>query len=109
MFDVSEFPEVPTGEALTEFEEAGEEDGWEGKGRGSVVDLEEQLRGTMQKLAYCGSTLGPLPDGCSYTVALELKETKPPPIGVSSRPNPSFLLIPCFSVAPGRWKEVPIR
>ncbi len=89
MFDVSSFPEVPPGETLTKFEEVEEE----GASLGPVqkdktlkvilVDIEEQLRATMRKLAYCGSKLGPLPEGCSYTVALELKERKHPPIGVS--------------------------
>jgi|SRR5450432_650920 mitotic spindle assembly checkpoint protein MAD2B len=84
MFDVSSFPEVPPVEALTEFEEAQEGEGgnattW----KVNLVDVEEQLRATVRKLAYCGSKLGTLPEGCTYTVAVELKDKADPPIGVS--------------------------
>lgn len=89
MFDVSSFPEVPVEEAFTEFEEGddgveGSTDGHKGKGfRINIVDVEEQLRATMRKLACCGGRLRPLPEGCSYTVVVELKEKADPPIGVS--------------------------
>ncbi len=88
MFDVSSFPEVPVEDALTEFDDGddgavGLGEGLRGKGlRVNLVDVEEQLRATMRKLAYCGGNLGPLPEGCSYTVVVELKEKADPPIGV---------------------------
>lgn len=88
MFDVGSFPEVPVVDALTEFDNGDEgavglEEGQKGKGfRVNLVDVEEQLRATMRKLAYCGGKLGPLPEGCSYTVVVELKEKADPPIGV---------------------------
>lgn len=88
MFDVSSFPEVPVEDALTEFDDGddgavGLGEGLRGKGlRVNLVDVEEQLRATMRKLAYCGGKLGPLPEGCSYTVVVELKEKADPPIGV---------------------------
>ncbi|KAH8808838.1 DNA-binding protein [Xylogone sp. PMI_703] len=78
LFDVSSFPTVPANEIFTPLERegsAGEEL------RISLVDIEEQLRATIRKLAVCGSKLGPLPDGCTYTVAVELKDKAPPPIG----------------------------
>lgn len=90
MFDVSAFPIIPIGEQFTEFEERRED---EGLGSGfqqgqqllkkqiSIVDVEEQLRATVRKLAYCGSKLGLLPEGCTYTVAVELKDKAEPPIG----------------------------
>jgi len=83
MFDVSSFPSVPAGESLTPFEdeEAVNVDDVEQKPKISLVDVEEQLRATMQKLAYCGSKLGPLPENCTYTVAVELKDKADPPIG----------------------------
>jgi mitotic spindle assembly checkpoint protein MAD2B len=86
MFDVSTFPEVHAGELLTVFDDGDAEVERQG-GKGlkvNLVDVEEQLRATVRKLAYCGSKLGPLPEGCSYTVAVELKEKADPPIGVSS-------------------------
>ena len=75
MFDVSGFPSVPEAESLTVFEET--------PGATNAVDLEEQLRGAMSKLAYCGSSLGKLPECCSFTVAVELKDEAERPLGVS--------------------------
>ncbi len=85
MFDVSSFPSVPANESLTPFEEVGsaEDNDSESNTKESLVDVEEQLRATVRNLAYCGSKLGPLPEGCTYTVAVELKEDADPPIGVS--------------------------
>lgn len=93
LFDVSRFPSVPEREIYTTFETAeggtgsgkavegeGEEDG-PLKNPQSIVDIEEQLRATVRKLAYCGFKLGSLPDNCSFTVAVELKEQAEPPIG----------------------------
>lgn len=88
LFDVSSFPSVPPSETLTPFEDAlpgNDENGADGPSTTStnIVDLEEQFRGVMGKLAYCGSSLGQLPEGCSFTVCIELKEKAEPPIGVS--------------------------
>lgn len=102
MFDVSAFPVVPIGEQFTEFEERVEIEGADLvhgtdrekplKKKISIVDIEEQLRATVRKLAYCGSKLGELPEGCTFTVAVELKDKADPPIGhpqpwVPSDPN----------------------
>lgn len=76
LFDVSSFPIIPPGENLTEFEER------EGELGISLVDVEEQLRAGARKLAYCGSKLSSLPEGCTYTVAVELRDSADPPIGV---------------------------
>lgn len=84
MFDVESFPEVPLSEALTPFHQ-GETDADNSNRpdlKVSLVDIEEQLRATIRKLAYCGSKLRPLPDGCTFTVAVELKDRADPPIGV---------------------------
>jgi mitotic spindle assembly checkpoint protein MAD2B len=89
MFDVSSFPLIPKAEALTPFEDDEEQEeseddtGREGMSRISTVDVEEQLRAAVRKLAYCGSKLSSLPQGCTYTVVVELKEQEEPPIGVS--------------------------
>lgn len=85
MFDVSNFPSVPEKERFTEFEGTEAKEGDDGEEmRINKVDVEEQLRATVRKLAYCGGKLSDLPDGCTYTVAVELKEKSDPPIGVSS-------------------------
>jgi len=80
LFDVERFPVVDPKEALTEFEAR------EGQGelRISVTDVEEQLRATIRRLSYACSSMGPLPEGCTYTVAVELRDQAEPPIGVSS-------------------------
>src|SRR5438045_2419855 len=86
VFDVSSFPDIPVGELLTEFE--GTENGGNGlPGKGfkvNLVDVEEQLRATIMKLAYCGDKLGSLPEECSYTVAVELKDDANAPLEVSA-------------------------
>jgi len=87
MFDVGSFPVVPKVEALTLFEdeeenqEEGDYVGEDGRMKVSTVDVEEQLRAAVRKLAYCGSKLTPLPQGCTYTVIVELKDQADPPIG----------------------------
>jgi len=80
LFDVSSFPSVPVSEILTPFESTEGEEGVHGL-KISLVDVEEQLRATVRKLAYCGSKLGSLPEDCTYTVAVELKDKADPPIG----------------------------
>lgn len=50
---------------------------------GNVVDIDEDLRAAMLKLArVCKAELEPLPEDCSYTVAVELKEMAEMPPGV---------------------------
>lgn len=84
VFDVERFPVVPELEKFTEFVRDGEgEEGFRGVGV-SAVDVEEQLRAAIRKLAYCGGKLGELPEGCTYIVVVELKDTAEPPIGVRS-------------------------
>lgn len=79
MFDVSRFPAVPASEIDMPLE-AAEMDG-DISPVLPIVDMEEQFRATMSKLCGCGSTLKPLPDGCTYTIAIELKEDGEPPLG----------------------------
>ncbi|KAL3420005.1 HORMA domain-containing protein [Phlyctema vagabunda] len=97
IFDVSRFPEVPPNSLYVPFEERpregeaeredsvpaelGEEDAKLKKPQ-SVVDIEEQLRATIRKLAYTAENMGDLPEDCTFTVAVELKDSKDaqPPI-----------------------------
>ncbi|KAI9801814.1 MAG: hypothetical protein M1825_003187 [Sarcosagium campestre] len=94
MFDVSEFPSVPLGEALTPFESedgvlldpVGDRGGGGGGGRQhqpdtNVYDIEEQFRAALQKLVTRSASLSPLPDDCSFTICIELKDESQPPIG----------------------------
>lgn len=58
------------------------------------VDLSEQLRATLSALSTCGTRLRPVPEGCTFSVAIELKDdtTSATPIGhpqpwVPAQPN----------------------
>jgi mitotic spindle assembly checkpoint protein MAD2B len=92
LFDVSRFPIVEKKLAWVEFEErpgdvkgkGKEVDNGQGAGKDiNIVDIEEQLRATIRKLEYTGSKMDDLPQGCTYTVAVELRDTPEaaPPIG----------------------------
>ena len=90
VFDVDRFPVVPAREQGTEMVRDGDElgEGEEGEGDSlkgvgvNAVDVEEQLRAVVRKLAYCGEKLGALPEECTFTVVVELKDCGEPPIGV---------------------------
>lgn len=78
VFEVSRFPAVSASDIDVALEAAD----------GSllpIVDLEEQLRATMSKLSNCSSSLGPLPKGCTFTIAIELKGEGNAPL---SHPQP---------------------
>ncbi|KAK0311185.1 hypothetical protein LTR01_003179 [Friedmanniomyces endolithicus] len=83
VFDVSRFPAVSQADLDTLLEREGE-DG-EVLPAVPLVDIEEQFRATMGKLAGCGAALKPLPDGCTFTVAIELKSEGHAPV---SHPQP---------------------
>ncbi|CAK7211947.1 hypothetical protein SCUCBS95973_001296 [Sporothrix curviconia] len=40
------------------------------------TDLDDQLRGVLQRLAQAGQQVAALPDGCTFTVAIELGDTE---------------------------------
>lgn len=48
------------------------------------VDIDEQLRAAVRRLAYAAEKLAPLPENCTFTIAVELREQSEAPIGVSS-------------------------
>ncbi|KFY35657.1 hypothetical protein V494_05716 [Pseudogymnoascus sp. VKM F-4513 (FW-928)] len=100
VFDVGAWPVVARTDRFVEFE-----DQVEGKGKGKdveqpareeegegentageevkihIVDIEEQLRATIRRLAYTAEKMPPLPEGCTYTVIVELRDDATPPIG----------------------------
>ncbi|KAK2627713.1 hypothetical protein QTJ16_002359 [Diplocarpon rosae] len=77
MFDVERFPVVGEKERWTEFEGR-----VEGEQAGvKRADVEEQLRGTIRRLDYACSKLVPLPEGCTFSVAVELRDEAEVPIG----------------------------
>lgn len=76
---------MPPSEALTPFEESVEEGSKppNPSKKLPVVDLEEQFRAIFARLSFCSSTLAPLPQNCTFTVCIELKDELgvDPPIG----------------------------
>jgi len=79
MFDVSRFPVVPVGEHLTPLDRR--DDKGDRVSVLPVVDLEEQMRATMARLSDCGAVLKPVPDDCTFTVVVELKDESEPLLG----------------------------
>lgn len=47
------------------------------------ADIHEALRGALQRLAYAAQAAEKLPPGCTFTLALELRDEAEAPIGVS--------------------------
>jgi mitotic spindle assembly checkpoint protein MAD2B len=99
MFDLSKFPVVAREDFHTPIERlspSGQQRPTPSKP--ASVDLEEQFRAVMAKLTVCDTMLKPVPSGCTFTVAIELKDMADPPIG-----HPQ----PWVPVQPSLQKEVP--
>ncbi|KAI1367310.1 HORMA domain-containing protein [Xylaria arbuscula] len=45
------------------------------------TNVDEQLRAAVRRLAYVGEKMGPLPEGCTFSVAVELRDEAEAPIG----------------------------
>ncbi|CAN8102608.1 unnamed protein product [Discula destructiva] len=45
------------------------------------TDVDEQLRGAVRRLAYAGEKMDNMPEGCTFTVAVELRDQAVAPIG----------------------------
>ncbi|RAL61138.1 hypothetical protein DID88_010477 [Monilinia fructigena] len=72
MFSLSRFPTIPISERFTEFEFRAAGDPNEIRN----VDVEEELRATLRKLAYSAGKLEGLknPEDCTWGVVMEMKE-----------------------------------
>ena len=100
LFDVERFPVVGEKEKLVEFEardanpnnpnlttntnvEGQAQPQPQLKAGVKRADIEEQLRGTIRRLDYACSRLTPLPEDCTYSIAVELRDEPgvDPPIG----------------------------
>lgn len=83
VFDLEGWPAWPEGPEGRERkgkevdEEQGEGVNW--------VDVEEGLRGALRRISYAAEKLGPAPRGCTFTLAVELRDEAPAPIGVCIR------------------------
>ncbi|KAH7150484.1 HORMA domain-containing protein [Dactylonectria estremocensis] len=56
------------------------------------TDVNEALRGALRRIAYAGETMPALPEGSTFTLAVELRDEAPAPIGhpqhwIPSQPN----------------------
>ncbi|TPX14154.1 uncharacterized protein E0L32_000548 [Thyridium curvatum] len=76
-------------EVEVEDEDEDEDDSDDDEDRAALIDdavnwadVEEQLRGALRRLSHTGEKMGPLPDGCTFTVAVELRDEAKAPIGV---------------------------
>lgn len=76
VFDVSMFPET-FGDALPAAA-SGEED----DGEVNWADVEEALRAALGRIAHAGEARKKLEDGCTFTLAVELRDGAEPPISV---------------------------
>lgn len=94
MFDVSRFPGWPGGaKPMAQFERALAKEYRNEDSRDdeyyfptaqtvSWPDLDEQLRGALRRTAYAAEKMDVLPEGCTFTVAVELRDDALAPIGV---------------------------
>jgi mitotic spindle assembly checkpoint protein MAD2B len=100
MFDLSKFPVVAKEDFHTPIERQSPTGGQQNPAatKPTPVDLEEQFRAVMAKLTICHTMLKPVPLGCTFTVAIELKDKADAPIG-----HPQ----PWVPVQPSLQKEVP--
>ncbi|KAI0555270.1 DNA-binding protein [Xylaria curta] len=48
------------------------------------TNVDEQLRAAVRRLAYVGEKMAPLPEGCTFTIAVELRDEADAPIGVGA-------------------------
>ncbi|KAK3721323.1 hypothetical protein LTR37_003199 [Vermiconidia calcicola] len=79
MFDVSRFPVVSASDLDTPLERTNPSG--EKVPVLPQVDMEEQFRATMSKLAGCSSTVKPVSKGSTFTLAIELKGSSTAPLG----------------------------
>ena len=78
VFDASRFPAVPVADLDTPLER--KDANGEDVAVLPMVDMEEQFRATMSRFTNCQSVLKPLPQGCTFTVAIELKPDGDAPV-----------------------------
>ena len=100
VFDLSRFPVVAREDFHTPIERQSPvpQPGKSAPPPKPVVDLDEQFRAVMAKLTVCDTMLKPVAEGCTFTVAIELKDQADPPIG-----HPQ----PWVPVQPSLQREVP--
>ncbi|KAI1478363.1 hypothetical protein K445DRAFT_319466 [Daldinia sp. EC12] len=87
MFDVANFPawkgfkEAPRNARMEGEDELVEGTESAAEGKVNWVNVDEQLRATVRKLAYTAEKMLSLPEGCTFTIAVELRDEGEAPIG----------------------------
>jgi mitotic spindle assembly checkpoint protein MAD2B len=69
------------------------------------VDVDESLRAALRRIAYAAETSPSLPAGCTFTVAVELRDEAPAPTGVSGLSLRGHCCHPLTS----SWDSIPKR
>lgn len=80
--DDDRFPPAAPDEEDGEVDEAAPRPRRNGDGKINWTDVGEQFRGVLKRLSHAAEKLDPVPAGCTFTVAVELRDEAPPPIGV---------------------------
>ncbi|KAK3943311.1 DNA-binding protein [Diplogelasinospora grovesii] len=79
-------------------------------GKINWIDVNEHLRGALWKMAQAAEKLPPVPQGCTFTVAVEIKEEGKAPIGHPQPWIPAEVEPPSPAEAPvSGLKTTPIR
>jgi mitotic spindle assembly checkpoint protein MAD2B len=89
VFDLNRFPIVKKQDWYTDFAKHHVEESEQSQL--PVVNMAEQFRAVMAKLAFCHRELEPLPDDCTFNIAIELRDDSDPPIG---HPQPWVPAVP---------------
>lgn len=79
VFDVAWFPADWGGDEQPPPPAAGEDDGGD---EVNWADVNEALRGALRRIAYAAEKAPRLPDGCTFTLAVELRDEASAPIKV---------------------------
>jgi mitotic spindle assembly checkpoint protein MAD2B len=75
VFDLSRFPQVEKEDWHVPFDSVVNADK-----NIPLVNIEEQFRAVVSKLAFCRRSLAPMPDDCTFSVAIELKDMANAPL-----------------------------
>ena len=92
VFDVQGFPTDGWGTVEDEDEATSAALAAQNLGEDGVnwTDVQEALRGALRRIAYAAESRQKLPSGCTFTLAVELRDGAPAPIGVSESHSHSF-------------------
>ena len=79
-------PAAPDEEDEMDNDEAARKRRQQRNGRVNWTDVEEHFRGVLRRLSHAAERLDPVPEGCTFTVAVELRDEAQAPIGVGILP-----------------------